>query len=49
MIDLNALKYVEVPKPRKNFYASDFNKSNLDLYFSWTGEPKTNPPCNFWS
>lgn len=41
---LESLKYIEVPKPRKNFYASDFNKSNIDLYFSWTDEPKTNPP-----
>ena len=41
---IDKLKYVEVPKPRKNFYASDFDKSKLDLFFSWMGEPKTNPP-----
>jgi hypothetical protein len=41
---LDKLIYKEIPKPRKNFYASDFDKSNLDLYFSWTDEPKTNPP-----
>jgi len=41
---IEKFKYVEIPKPRKNFYASDFDKSNLDLYFSWTDEPKTNPP-----
>ncbi len=41
---IETLAYKEVPKPRKNFYASDFDKPNLDLYFSWTDEPKTNPP-----
>lgn len=43
-MNLDKLLYVEVPKVRKNFYASDFDKADLDLFFSWTGEPKTNPP-----
>lgn len=43
-MNVDNLKYVEVPKVRKNFYASDFGKASLDIYFSWTGEPKTNPP-----
>lgn len=41
---IEGLKYIEVPKLRKNFYASDFNKTDLDLFFSWMAEPKTNPP-----
>lgn len=31
-------------KERTGFHASDYGKLGLDLYFSWTGEPKTNPP-----
>lgn len=41
---LEGLKYEEIPKKRERFYASDFDKPTLDLYFSWTDEPKTNPP-----
>lgn len=28
-------------RERKAFYASDYGKSNLDLYFSWIDEPRT--------
>lgn len=31
-------------REKRAFYASDFNKPVLDLYFAFTGEPKTNPP-----
>jgi hypothetical protein len=41
---LDNLKINFEDRPRKNFYASDFGKSNLDLYFAFTNEPKTNPP-----
>lgn len=30
--------------PKQTFYASDFQKPALDIYFSFTGEPQTNPP-----
>lgn len=30
-------------KKKEAFYASDYGKSNLELYFAFTGEPKTNP------
>lgn len=40
---IEKLTFTETYKERKNFYASDFLKSNLDLYFSWINEPKTNP------
>ncbi len=42
MLDLLKIKLED--RPRKNFYASDYGKSDLDLYFAFTGEPKTNPP-----
>lgn len=41
---LDNLKINFEDRPRKNFYASDYGKSNLDLYFAFTNEPKTNPP-----
>lgn len=31
-------------RDKKAFYAGDYGKSVLDLYFAFTGEPKTNPP-----
>ena len=41
---IERLIYKEEPRTRTAFYASDFLKPNLDLYFTFTGEPKTNPP-----
>jgi hypothetical protein len=44
MINLDSLRYVEEDREKKAFYASDFGKSKLDLFFAFTGEKKTNPP-----
>lgn len=44
MINLADLKFIESKKERKAFYASDFSKPNLDLYFDFKGEKPTNPP-----
>jgi hypothetical protein len=41
---IEKLTYVEEEKTKKAFHASDVFKTNLDLYFAFTGEPKTNPP-----
>lgn len=43
-VNLKKLKYTEEPRVKERFWASDFNKTDLDLYFAWTGEPVTNPP-----
>lgn len=42
---LQKLKINFENRERTGFYASDFGKPALDLYFSWTNEPKTNPPA----
>lgn len=44
MIDLNQLKFISEDRKKENFHASDFGKPLIDLYFSFTGEPQTNPP-----
>ena len=44
---LKKLKLNFEDRPKKAFYAGDYGKSALDLYFAFTGEPKTNPPL--WS
>lgn len=41
---LDQLKFIEEDREKKAFYASDINRSNLDLYFGFKHEPKTNPP-----
>lgn len=41
--DLEKLEFIEEDRDKKAFYASDINKSDLDLYFAFTKEPKTNP------
>lgn len=41
---MNDLKYVEEERTKKAFHASDVFKSDLDLYFAFIGEPKTNKP-----
>lgn len=38
------LKYEEERREKKAFYASDYGKLDIDLYFSFAGEKKTNPP-----
>ena len=38
------LEYKEKDRLKQAFYCSDFGKLDLDLYFSFTDEPKTNPP-----
>jgi hypothetical protein len=47
MINLEDLKFTQDSYQKKNFAASDFGKSMIDLYFSFIGEPVTNPPS--WS
>ena len=42
-LSLRELKTKRENRERKAFYASDYGKSNLDLYFSWSNEPRTNP------
>jgi hypothetical protein len=42
-LSLKNLKTTSEDRERKAFYASDYGKSNLDLYFSWMNEPRTNP------
>lgn len=40
------LEYLKINlenREKKAFYASDYGKSNLDLYFGFTGEPQSNP------
>lgn len=44
MIDLTQLKFTQDNYEKKNFSASDFGKSMIDLYFAFTKEPVTNPP-----
>jgi len=44
MIDLNNLKFKQDDYEKKNFSASDFGKSMIDLYFAFTKEQVTNPP-----
>lgn len=34
-------------RKKVSFHAGDYGKSNLDLYFAWTGEPQTNP-ASWW-
>lgn len=41
---LDQLYYIDEEKTKENFYASDFGKTNLDLYFAFHKLPKTNPP-----
>lgn len=41
---LNKLIIKERDYTKKNFSASDFGKSDLDLWFALKNEPKTNPP-----
>ena len=41
---IDSLIYQEEQREKKNFWASDFDKPNLDLYFAYIGEPKTNGP-----
>lgn len=43
-MDLNKLQYNIEPREKKAFYPSDFNKSLMDIYFSFKGEKPTNPP-----
>lgn len=42
-LSLRKLETTTSDRERKAFYASDYGKSNLDLYFSWMNEPRTNP------
>lgn len=42
-IDPKKFTYKEESRIKSAFYASDVLKPNLDLYFSLTNEPKTNP------
>jgi len=44
MIDF---KYTEEQREKTAFYSSDYGKMECDLYWSFVGEPKTNPPV--WS
>ena len=44
---LKKLKLNFEDRPKKAFYAGDYGKTALELYFAFTGEPKTNPP--HWS
>lgn len=44
---LERLKINFEDREKKAFYAGDYGKTALDLYFAFTGEPKTNPPT--WS
>lgn len=44
MINLEDLQFKQDDYTKKNFAASDFGKSMIDLYFAFTGEPVTNPP-----
>lgn len=44
---LERLKINFEDRDKKAFYAGDYGKSALDLYFAFTGEKKTNPPL--WS
>lgn len=41
MLDKLLIKFED--RQKKAFYAGDYDKSNLDLYFAFTGEPQTNP------
>lgn len=41
---IEKLVFKQEPKHKTAFYASDYGKSSLDLYFAFTGEPITNPP-----
>ncbi len=41
---LDKLTFKEEPREKKAFYAGDTGKPLLDLYFSFRGEKKTNPP-----
>lgn len=40
---LNKLVYKREERVKNAFYCSDINKMDIDLYFSWIGEPITNP------
>lgn len=42
MLDRLIIKFED--REKKAFYAGDYGKSALDLFFAFTGEPKTNPP-----
>lgn len=41
---LNKLKYIPEKREKGAFYASDFGKPLLDLYFAFSGTEQTNPP-----
>jgi hypothetical protein len=41
---LEKLVFHQEKRARTAFYASDYGKPALDLYFNFTGEPVTNPP-----
>lgn len=41
-LSLDKLTVKHSDRRRVNFYASDFGRSDLDIYFSFTNEPKTN-------
>lgn len=43
MINLNELKYTSEYKPKNNFYASDYGRPILELYFKYKNIPETNP------
>lgn len=42
-INPDKFKFVEEEREKKAFHASDVLKTNLDLYFAFKGEKKTNP------
>jgi len=44
MVKLNKFRLKEESRPKTAFYASDYGKPALDLYFGLRGTPKTNPP-----
>lgn len=41
---INKLKYKSEQKLKDAFYCSDYDKMEIELYFSFVGEPYTNPP-----
>lgn len=41
---LNKLKYTPEKREKKAFYASDFGKPSLDIYFAFKGIAPSNPP-----
>lgn len=43
-MDLTKFTIKEEPREKTAFYASDFNRSNLELYLGFMGVEKTNPP-----